>query len=577
MSLPLAARTLDTMAPRSFVSLPCELRHMIYKYYLTTEQGYHFNAASRKLTTAHGEPIDLALIYTCRFVAEETKDMPFLYNDISFKTFYQEDLSLWLCRFEGLVNGQFQQQMQLIIELYPFITREMHLLVEERFPWFTTHLSNVLAYRRNLSSRLSYGRNPRLRLRDGWLDIHNGRLKMDGTPPDDDIYRDICSNNRAHSAHRAAIEFTLRLLCEVSDAQFVASVDKALVDWEYSGGARLSNFLDQCYKPWRLPSSLSDLDDMGRRLGDGQGWARINSWETSIRHEKQYRLLHRFSAVSAAIGFLDALPLNKRSSLRNINIHEDRVSSGYPDGHAIGLIPICQENKRLRIRHKLSMVRNLLDRACLSQGLAFSITQGQGGGDHWSNEGSLAAAADGLYPIVANCLAEAMFLPDAGMPDGSYTLLLDAEYATDMCSAIFQQDILDKEATRLVLARALKEDPDGDWVDECRLEIKKSLKAHAGALEHIINKTSFLESNFYPGHLTNVDTLMPHYKAIGMEHCAFDLEWWNEYDYDFTLFSHVPVYGPLLSENFESRKIPGYPPEEYAMFSKQLRDFLVFG
>ncbi|KAF5234298.1 hypothetical protein FANTH_12189 [Fusarium anthophilum] len=549
MSLPLAARTLDTMAPRSFVSLPCELRRMIYKCYFTTEQGYHFNATSRKLTTAHGEPIDLALIYTCRLIAEETKAMPFLYNDISFKTFYQEDLSLWLCRFEGLVTGQFQQQMQLIIDLCPFITREMHLLVEERFPWFTTHLSNALAYRRNLSNRLSYGRNPRLRLRDGWLDIHHGRLKMDGTPPDDDIYRDICSNDRAHSAHRAAIEFTLRLLCEVSDAQFVATVNELLADWEYSGGARLSNFLDQCYKPWRFPSSLSDLDDMG-----------------------------------PAIGFLDALSLNQRSSLQNINIHEDRVSSGYPDGHAIGLIPFCQENKRLQIRHKLSMVRNLFDRASLSQGGAFDIIQdledqGDQGdqGGRWTNEDFLAHTADGLYPIVANCLAEAMFLPDAGMPDGSYTLLLDAENATDMCSTIFQQDILGKEATRIVLDRALKEDPDGDWVDECRLEIKKSLKAHAGALEHLINKTSFLESNFYPGHLKNVDALMAHYKAIGMEQCAFDLRWWENDDYDFTLFSHVPVYGPLLSENFESRKIPGYPPEEYAMFSKQLRDFLVFG
>ncbi|KAF5684658.1 hypothetical protein FDENT_6663 [Fusarium denticulatum] len=405
---------------------------------------------------------------------------------------------------------------------------------------------------------------------------------MGGTPPKDEVYMDICSNDRAHSAHRAAIEFTLRLLCEASDAQFIAIINEALVNWEYSGGARLSNFLDQCYKPWRFPSSLSDLDDMGHRLGDGQGRARINSWQTSIPHEKQYRPLHRFSAVSAAIGFIDALSLGRRSSLRNINIHEDRVSSGYPDGQAIGLIPFCQGNKRLRIRHKLSMVRNLFERVSLSQGLAFDSIQDlewyqRDQGARWTNDHLLANTAEGLYPIVANCLAEAMFLPDAGMPDGSYTLLLDAEDATDMCSAIFQQDVLDKEATRMVLARALKEDPDGDWVDECPLEIKKSLKAHAGALEHLVNKTSFLESNFYPGHLKNVDALMAHYKTIGMKQCAFDLEWWNEYDYDFTLFSHVPMYGPLLLKNFECQKIPGYPSEEYAMFSKQLRDYLVFG
>ncbi|KAF5603285.1 hypothetical protein FPCIR_1481 [Fusarium pseudocircinatum] len=181
---------------------------------------------------------------------------------------------------------------------------------------------------------------------------------------------------------------------------------------------------------------------MGRRLGDGQGWARLNSWRTSIRHEKQYRPLHRFSAVSAAIGFIDALSLDKRSSLRNINIHEDRIS-GYPDGQAIGLIPFCRENKRLRIRHKLSMVRNLFERVYLSQGSAFGDIQElesqRDRGARWTNKSFLAHIAEGLYTIVANCLAEAMFLPDAGMPDGSYTLLLDAEDATDMCSAIFNK------------------------------------------------------------------------------------------------------------------------------------------
>ncbi|KAF4498980.1 hypothetical protein FAGAP_4856 [Fusarium agapanthi] len=375
MPLPLTARTLDTIAPRSFVSLPCELRHMIYKYYFTTEQGYHFSAASRKLTAVHGEPVDIALLCTCRLIAEETKEIS----------------------------------------------------------------------------------------------------STDATSPGVSLH---------HYPN--------------------------LMKW----GAQV----------WRWQGM-----DFDKFVGDQQ--------------------------TSFAISFLDALPLNKRSSLRNIIIHEDRASAGYSDGHAIGLIPFCQENRGLRIRHKFSMVRNLLERAYLSRYHTFDDIQDEK--DELSAEVMFRLAAEDLYPIVANCLAEAMFLPDAGMPDGSYTLLLDAEDATDMCSAIFQQDVLGKDAIQLVLARALKVDPDSDWANSPVHDIRSALNPHAGALKYLVNKTSFLESNFYPGHLHNVDALMEHYKRVGMGQCVSELLLGQSvYRYDFTSFSHVPKFDPMLLENFECRKLP---------------------
>ncbi|KAF5568790.1 hypothetical protein FPHYL_2596 [Fusarium phyllophilum] len=538
------------MAPRSFLSLPCELRQMIYKYYFPTNQGYHFNPTSRKLTVAHGEPIDIALMYACRLVAEETKEMPFLYNDISFKTFYQQDLSAWLCRFDRLVKAQFQEQAQLLLQLCPFVTPEIQLRIQERFPWFATHLSVAFIHYSNTA--LPRG--------DPWEDPFNSAsLHAVVTPPANEMFIDICPNDRAHSAHRAAIEFTLRLLCETSDKQFIDTVNEILVGWEYSGGARLSNFLDRCYEPWRFPSLLSDLDEMGHRLGDHKAWASMTSWETSRRHNMQYRPLYRFSAVSAAIGFLNALPINKRSSLRNIIIHEDRISAGYSDGHAIGLIPFCQENGQLRIRHKFSMVRNLFERAYVYQNPAFDRIQDQK--EKSVPEVIFRVTSMGLYPIITNCLAEAMYLPDAGMPDGSYTLLLDGEDAGDLCSEIFQQGVLDKEAKRLVLNRALKEDPNSDWAKEYSYEIMLCVTAHAGALKHLVNKTSFFESNFYPGHLNKVDALTAHYRMLGMRKCAEELVLWGRlHAYDSTSFSHVPEFGPMLRENFECRKLAEYRP-----------------
>lgn len=532
------------MAPRPFLSLPWELRHKIYMFYFTTKQGYHFSPATRKLTAADGKPIDLALMYTCRFVAEETKEMPLLYNDISFKTFYQKDLSLWLGRFDRLVEAQFLYQLQLLVQLCPFITPEMHLRIGERFPWFSTHLRNALAFRQD----------PEWRSRLWYYPFLKQPLQVSATPPNDHLYQEICSNDQAHSAHRAAIQFTLRLLCETSDEQFIENVNDMLVNWEYSGGARLSNFLDRCYKPWGFPPSLCDLHEMGRRFRDGKGWARINWWRISRRYGKQYyRPLYRFSAVSGAVGFLDDLPINKRASLRNIIIHEDRISEGYPDGHAIGLIPFCQENRRLRIRHKFSMISNLLERAYLYQGNFDEIQEEDR--DSSTDIAFLSIAAMDLYPIVSNCLAEAMYLPDAGMPDGSYTLVLDREDAEDMCSKIFQKEVLRKEAKWLVISRALKATPDSDWAHEMSYEIKTAVKAHGGALEHLVNKTSFFESNFYPGHLNNIDALMAYYSRIGMKACVEELYWDRSHDHVLTGFSHAHDFTSMLMENFECRKV----------------------
>ncbi|SCV51796.1 uncharacterized protein FFB14_12221 [Fusarium fujikuroi] len=476
------------MAPRPFLSLPWELRDRIYRFYFPTKQGYHFSPASGKLTAADGKPIDLALMYTCSFIAEETKEMPLLCNDISFKTFYQKDLSLWLFRFDRLVEAQFLHQLQLLIQLCPFITPEMHLRIGEKFPWFSAHLREALVFHQ----------------------IPEWRSRFQ-------------------------------------------NVNDMLVGWEYSGGARLSNFLDRCYKPWCFLPSLCDLDEMGRRFGDGQVWGWINMWTASRRPGMQYRSLYRFSAASAAVRFLDGLPINKRASLHTIIIHEDRVSEGYPDGHAIGLIPFCQDNRRLRIRHKFSMVSNLLGRAYLHHEDFDAIQEDK---DNPIPGSLLSFAAMDLYPIVANCLAEAMYLPDAGMPDGSYTLVLDGEDAGDICSEIFQEEVLRLEAKRLVISRALKAAPDSDWVHEMPYQIRDVLKAHAGALEHLVNKTSFFESNSYPGHLNNVDALMAHYNRVGMKACVEELDWDERYrDEPSTVFSHAPDFTSMLMESFECREV----------------------
>jgi hypothetical protein len=73
-----------------FLQLPRELRDEIYAHYLWEETGYVHVAKTNKLQRADGRPIDLALIRTCRLVAEEMRGLPLKVNSITFKSYCPE-------------------------------------------------------------------------------------------------------------------------------------------------------------------------------------------------------------------------------------------------------------------------------------------------------------------------------------------------------------------------------------------------------------------------------------------------------------------------------------------------------
>jgi hypothetical protein len=73
-----------------FLQLPRELRDEIYAHYLWEETGYVHVAKTNKLQRADGRPIDLALVRTCRLVAEEMRGIPLKVNAITFKSYCPE-------------------------------------------------------------------------------------------------------------------------------------------------------------------------------------------------------------------------------------------------------------------------------------------------------------------------------------------------------------------------------------------------------------------------------------------------------------------------------------------------------
>ncbi|KAM0553223.1 hypothetical protein ACHAPJ_007511 [Fusarium lateritium] len=124
----------------NLTTLPCEIRTAIFGYYFQLDGGYIFDAESEKLVDANGQPIDLSLMYTCRSIANDSRDLPFAFNAVSFSTFYSPRWRAWAGRFEYLSTLHYFLQLDLLTYLGQFITVEMYSLIENKFPGFSSML-----------------------------------------------------------------------------------------------------------------------------------------------------------------------------------------------------------------------------------------------------------------------------------------------------------------------------------------------------------------------------------------------------------------------------------------------------
>ncbi|EGU79106.1 hypothetical protein FOXB_10394 [Fusarium oxysporum f. sp. conglutinans Fo5176] len=292
------------------------------------------------------------------------------------------------------------------------------------------------------------------------------------------------------SALCEALEFTLRNLAQRATSDFDRAVNDALPDWEYSGRDRLLNFLDQCFKPWDVPHADA-LEEMGRKFKDDGLWSTLKSWAPNQRQTQEYRAKFRISAASAAIGWLNQLPANKRMSSR---------------------MPRCRPCPFLQ------------------------------------RESTIADTS----PV--EWLAEIISLPKAGMPDGSYTFTLDGEPIVELCSEIFQEVVLRKEAMRMTIERSLP-----SLARDDRLYIGLQLhRGHGNAFAQLIDNSSFIKTNFNPGQLWNAEKMLAEFRQTGV---------WNfygKYKSVRMLFKFprppstniVPRLGALVMENYESRPCP---------------------
>ncbi|KAL5113549.1 hypothetical protein ACEQ8H_008558 [Pleosporales sp. CAS-2024a] len=125
----------------TLLSLPREIRDLIYGSYVRTAGGYVYRFHSNKLVQANGSLIDLSLIYTCHQVAREMRAIPWLNNSVTFSTFFSESTREATGQFHAAIDQQRTIQTNIVDEVGTILfDQSMAEIAEERYPMFDEYI-----------------------------------------------------------------------------------------------------------------------------------------------------------------------------------------------------------------------------------------------------------------------------------------------------------------------------------------------------------------------------------------------------------------------------------------------------
>ncbi|KAI1418376.1 hypothetical protein F5Y13DRAFT_196174 [Hypoxylon sp. FL1857] len=385
------------MAPVSrFLSLPRELRDAIYEYYVSWD-GYTYDFQTRTLKTTEGDPIDLALMFTCWQVACEMKGVALRNNPITFRTIYSEETRRSAYSYAELLQYFCNLKRAMFKYARPCFTEDLRSKVAQLYPDFMHVFDmNDIDYKWGV----------------------NGAGYMP-------------------SVIHSATDYTLELAS--SHSQFPEAMSQFEDGFDlYWRGIRVDHKVLNSvrYEPWRIPTE-DEILQMAKACGFRQGHHR---WRWTIASSNPIK--YYFSATAACIQFLESIPASTRAEIRKIVIDEDHPSIGNPAGHARGLIPFCKENPRLKIERRANLWRNVFLGSLLNKRNVFSYTRVYYP-DIRDVTHQLSATMTGSISLWA---MEALALIPAGMPQDSFCLVFDGDPEPSKSSELFQH-VIQQDAT----------------------------------------------------------------------------------------------------------------------------------
>ncbi|KAI8712078.1 hypothetical protein NCS52_01473100 [Fusarium sp. LHS14.1] len=401
-------------------------------------------------------------------------------------------------------------------------------------------------------------------------DPYNGKLAMaDGQPINLSL---MCYDDRLHSLFQPATTYALDVFSQKDPAKFKELADVA------PGCFEPHEFDSLRLDPWAIPSS-AELARIGRKLHDEEVWQALQRWRYPLDEEAVlrvhgrghprlqgsetrryqstnvcYREAYHFSAAAVAIRFLERLSPAQRLNLQHIVLHEDHVSVGLPECHAMGLIRFCREYPRLRVERYVGLWRNILHdyQGPSLDGMpevADDLTKGERRCEIGDRD---------LGRILSSWFGEALALMDAGMPAGSFTLILDGNPAINLSSEIFQncirRSIATEQAFRRCFDKHLSDAENdhrvgyirmGDWAPNHLLD----------GMGHLDNQASVIRCNFNIGTPWDVDKMVEERRQWSVERWQDDLSRADHGGY-CTLAPPLPCWSSFQLDIFEQKIVP---------------------
>ncbi|KID99212.1 hypothetical protein MAJ_04694, partial [Metarhizium majus ARSEF 297] len=405
-------------SPLHFLHLPSEIRHAVYNAYVDVDGGYLVNPRTDKLVAATGnQKHDYALQLTCKQIAHEMSGLALRRNTVHFKVEYSDEERISAARFDATMDISLVRLIDFLtpyddgsLDFTPDIMDEVAREFPPMRPVFDA-ISLVPETFGNIDMCASeeFGIPLSVLLRAGWRTF--GLALKHGSIP------------KTYS------------MLSYSDAKKAYATSQEFLPWHYNpsrkdfarmfGKARM--FRGQGYRYWLKPHIHSD--------GDRQ-----------FTHGK-----FSFSAASKAIRFLSECPEQVRMQLRRICLHETATSVAFPECHALGLIPFCQENPCLYIERRVNLWRTLLqtpmDYYILRWRPEIYLVYNE---DH-AKDGEESAngarlSSERISLMFAHWAMEALELLRSGMPRRCFKLVIDGDPAPQLATRLFR-DIIQRDAT----------------------------------------------------------------------------------------------------------------------------------
>lgn len=457
------------MTSSKLLALPREVRDIILKKYVTMADGYVYSFSTNSLRHANGDRIDLSLASTCRQLGHEMRGLALRTNRIHFSTYCSEETQVPAETFHFANEQKLSTQYILTRELVSkLLTPTMARSVTQHYPI----LAPILETWSRPSNRVhgpqsSYGIAPSL-----WADFVLCMLEFLSSHPD--------------------------FLTEASTIPgftnfFIANKAMEVVHAPHD--------------PWEIPSS-KELDAVSGVFG-----GEPISFTDHIKYS--------YSAAALAIRFFKSITGQTRAQFRHVVLHEDYESIARPASHARGLIPFCKENHKLRIERPVKLWQTAMPIDKRSYSYYFMDDRWQDmRGPPIEEVRNDKLTSRTISRAVGEWIVEAHLLLSLGMPQESFTLVLDGEPTPEKSTTVFdiiQRDIAWQTALDISYKRGSLPTP--SWADR-RTQIGYMYEALPALIKDISQDSSLIRCNFDPGSPQDAE-------ALAVAHGRWSLERWT--------------------------------------------------